>query len=29
VTGTNVIAAEVHQGDRLSSDLIFDLELTT
>ena len=26
--GTNVIAAEVHQGERLSSDLVFDLELT-
>jgi uncharacterized protein len=28
VRGTNVIAAEVHQGERLSSDLVFDLELT-
>jgi hypothetical protein len=23
-----VIAAEVHQGERLSSDLVFDLELS-
>ena len=28
VTGTNVIAAEVHQNDPDSSDLGFDLEIT-
>ena len=28
MTGTNVLAVEVHQSDRASSDLSFDLELT-
>lgn len=28
VNGTNVIAAEIHQADRTSSDLSFDFELT-
>jgi hypothetical protein len=28
VAGENVIAAELHQGERLSSDLVFDLELS-
>ena len=28
VKGTNVIAAEVHQVERSSSDIVFDLELT-
>jgi hypothetical protein len=29
VNGTNVVAVEIHQGNRTSSDLSFDLELTS